>query len=94
MRLHTYTLFTFECQCLCYILQNGRTPLNCACIEGHLEVVKLLVERGGADVNSKADVSGTLQKQYPLIPDRSDKLLSSDQLKCHADHVFFTSELG
>ena len=34
--------------------QRGLTPLNCASIKGDLELTKILVSRGGANVNQNS----------------------------------------
>ena len=42
--------------CSCLILQDGRSPLYVACLNGCETVVKLLLD-GGSDVNKATDVS-------------------------------------
>ena len=34
--------------------EDGRTPLNCACMYGDLKVVRLLVEQGGSDLSEQS----------------------------------------
>lgn len=41
---------------------EGLTPLNCAAIKGDLEIVKCLVQRGGANLNLESPNGAT-----PLI---------------------------
>ena len=40
---------------ICVLLQDGVTPLGAASQEGHLEIVKRLIE-AGADVNCTSEV--------------------------------------
>ena len=39
--------------------RDGKTPLICACTEGHLEMVKFFVEEANADLEAKAENGGT-----------------------------------
>ena len=41
--------------CNCYVLQNHMTPLHYASYHGRTDIVKILLEEGGAD--AKDDVS-------------------------------------
>ena len=49
------------------VVQNGITALVVACKEGHLLVVKELVENRGADVNAKDNVRYIIRVYYSSI---------------------------
>lgn len=49
-----------------FTTDNGITPLHCAAGDGYIDVVRFLVERGGADVNCKA-VDGATSLHFALL---------------------------
>jgi hypothetical protein len=55
--MHQLGIFLSQLHQLCLLLQVGDTPVHCASLYGHLDVVRYLIEECGADVNAKGNVS-------------------------------------
>jgi ankyrin repeat protein len=65
--------------CDTVIRQNGSTPLYVAAQKGHLEVCKLLLEKG-ADVTKAREVSDVV-----VVVDTASRSFGIDDSRCHGN---------